>query len=169
MSRRGRVGEQTIEMTKTVALDTCRSSQIEICYEMSELPVGEEIQFAVELNFASMAAGQPDRYFYDSEGQQLGPLETIQQLPTGNRIGLVDEWLGIDVGIELSEAAEFWTFPIQTVSQSEGGFELVHQSSVVVPWWRFMVDDSQKWSCTFSVNIDTSAASARQLTSIAMR
>ncbi len=169
MSRQGRIGDHRIQMTKTVALDTNRSSQIEVHYEMSDLPVGEDIQFAVELNFASMAAGQPDRYFYDSEGQRLGPLETVLELPAGDRIGLVDEWLGIDVGIEVSEPAKIWTFPIQTVSQSEGGFELVHQSSVVVPFWRFVADESGQWGCTFSLNVDTSAAYARQLTSISIR
>ena len=43
-----------------------------------------------------------------------------------DRIGLVDEWLGLDVSLAASKVGGFWAFPIQTVSQSEGGFELVH-------------------------------------------
>ena len=50
-------------------------------------------------------------------------------------LGLCDEWLGIDVALKTSRPTDFWTFPIETVSQSEGGFELVHQSTVVQPHW----------------------------------
>ncbi len=168
MSRKGRIGEHVAELRKTISLDTNNSSQIEIQYELSGLPVGEEIHFAVEFNFAGMAAGQPDRYFYDSRGQQVGPLESILELSSGDRIGLADEWLGIDVALEFSTPAEVWTFPIQTVSQSEGGFELVHQSSTVVPFWKFVVDNSQAWSSTLLLNVDTSAAYARSLSTLSM-
>lgn len=169
MSREGRIGDEWAHVTKTVALETQNPSQIEIHYEMADLPIGQEIQFGVEFNFSSMAAGQSDRYFYDDTGQQLGPLETIQQVPTSERIGLVDEWQGIDIGLDISQPTEIWTFPIQTVSQSEGGFELVHQSSAVVPVWRFVVDESQRWSVKILLNVDTSAAHARSLMSMAAR
>jgi 4-alpha-glucanotransferase len=44
-------------------------------------------------------------------------------------LNLVDEWLGIDVRLAFNSAhGPLWTFPVETVSQSEGGFELVHQS-----------------------------------------
>ena len=39
-------------------------------------------------------------------------------------------------------SSSVWTFPIATVSQSEGGFELVHQSSAVIPHWEFTPDES---------------------------
>ena len=59
--------------------------------------------------------------------------------------------------------AGIWTFPIQTVSQSEGGFELVHQSCAVVPHWEFIADESGQWSVRIDLSIDTSAAQAKQL------
>ncbi|MEO1973227.1 MAG: alpha-amylase/4-alpha-glucanotransferase domain-containing protein, partial [Pirellulaceae bacterium] len=51
-----------------------------------------------------------------------------------------------------------WTYPIETVSQSEGGFELVHQSVVVQPHWWVRPDPEGKWSVTVDLQIDTSAA-----------
>ena len=167
MSREGRVGEQWVHVEKTVALEAEQGNQLEITYRLSQLPQGVPFHFAVEFNFAAMAAGADDRYFYNSHGERLGPLETIQSLPAGPRIGVVDEWLGVDCSLELTQQAEFWTFPIQTVSQSEGGFELVHQSSVVVPHWRFTADQNGCWQVRMQLTVDTSMAQARALAEMA--
>jgi len=91
--------------------------------------------FGVEFHFAGMPAGLEDRYFYAEQSRKLGPLESCLDLQEAGLIGLVDEWLGIDVALSLSQPGGIWTFPIQTVSNSEGGFELVHQSTAVVPHW----------------------------------
>lgn len=168
MTRQGRVGDHWIDMTKTVALDAANGGQLEVSYHLSGFPSGERVHFAVEFNFSSMAAGADDRYFYSATGRQLGQLQTIQSLEESNRIGLVDEWLGLDVSLDFTNPAEIWTFPIQTVSQSEGGFELVHQSSVVVPHWEFMADERGQWSTRIQLNIDTSVAQARELAELSL-
>ena len=54
-----------------------------------------------------------------------------------------------------------WTFPIETVSQSEAGFELVHQSVVVQPHWYIQAGRDGRWSTTMTLAIDTSAAEKR--------
>lgn len=167
MTRQGRMGEHWIQLTKTVSLDSDRSGQLEFHYALEQLPEAETIQFGVEFNFSSLPAGQPDRYFYNCDGEQIGTLETVLQLPAGDRIGVVDEWLGVDVSLEVSQPAEFWTFPIQTVSQSEGGFELVHQNTTIVPNWQFTVGPSRRWETTIRMNVDTSAAHARRLATLA--
>ena len=74
---------------------------------------------------------------------------------------LCDEWLGIDVGLTTSRPTHFWTFPIETVSQSEGGFELVHQSTVVQPHWFVTGDRDGRWSVTMQLELDTSRAEGR--------
>ena len=63
-------------------------------------------------------------------------------------LGLVDEWLGIDVHLSANRPTGFWTFPVETVSQSEGGFELVHQSVVVQPHWLIRGDAEGRWAVT---------------------
>lgn len=163
LTREGQMGPYRVRVTKTIGLDIARGGRLEINYDLENLPPEVPIHFAVEFNFAGMAAGASDRYYYDAEGRQLGQLEAVQNLPAGDRIGLIDEWLGLDTAVETSEPAEFWTFPIQTISQSEGGFELVHQSSVVVPHWQFVSPADGRWSTQLSLCIDTSAAQARQL------
>ena len=49
----------------------------------------------------------------------------------------------------------------ETVSQSEGGFELVHQSTVVQPHWFVTGDRDGRWSVTMQLDLDTSRAEGR--------
>ena len=77
-------------------------------------------------------------------------------------MGLVDEWLGIDVRMQASRPTHFWTFPIETVSNSEGGFELVHQSVVVHPHWLVTADAEGRWTTTLTLSLDTNRAERRQ-------
>lgn len=163
LTRTGQVGTSTAKVTKTIALDSSASGELDVRYELEGLTPGEPIHFAVEWNFAALASGADDRYFYDNIGQQRGRLDTVQVLPECERIGLVDEWLGIDVALDCSQTGDIWTFPIQTVSQSEGGFELVHQSACVVPNWHFTAPDDGRWSVQLKMSVDTSVAQARLL------
>ncbi|GAB4156996.1 MAG: DUF1926 domain-containing protein [Planctomycetaceae bacterium] len=163
MSRLGRVGPYDVRVTKTVSLDVAQPGCLEIHYELENMPANFPFHFAVEFNFAGVAAGQDDRYYYDESGKKLGQLQTLHQLSQFERVGLIDEWLGLDVGLETSVPAEMWIFPIETISQSEGGFEAVHQSCAMVPHWEFLVPQDGRWSTTLKLTIDTSAAQAREL------
>ena len=138
LARDGLAGPHRLRVEKSIALDASAGGVLQIRYDLSNLPPGERFHFAVEFNFAGLAAGASDRYYYDANGRQLGQLESVLALSQMERIGLIDEWLGVDISLEPSIPTDVWTFPIQTVSQSEGGFELVHQSSAVVPHWNFI-------------------------------
>jgi alpha-amylase len=82
-------------------------------------------------------------------------------LPNADRIGLVDEWRGLDVSLALSRRGRIGAFPIQTVSQSEGGFELVHQSTVVMLQWSVQPDEQGRWEVTLSLKLDVARAMSR--------
>ena len=163
MTRLGHVGQHQIQVSKTVALDVEHPGELEIAYQLDQLPAGETLHFGIEFNFAGLAAGASDRYYYDARGRQLGQLEAVQDLPPCDRLGLVDEWLGEDISVELSKPAAFWTLPIETISQSEGGFEAVHQSSCVIPHWKIQPTADGQWSVHIKLTVDTSAAQARKL------
>ena len=57
-------------------------------------------------------------------------------------------------------------FRSKRVSQSEGGFELVHQSVVVLPHWLVEADADGRWSVTMNLSIDTSLAESRHEQSV---
>ncbi|MGD9127439.1 MAG: DUF1926 domain-containing protein [Planctomycetia bacterium] len=158
LTRQGVVYDNTpIRITKGISLAE-GSSTLEIAYLLEDLPQGSSFHFASEFNFAGMPAGADDRYFHDLDGNQLGQLGTKLDLNSVNGLGLVDEWLGLGVELGASRETNFWTFPIETVSQSEGGFELVHQSVVVLPHWHVTPDAEGRWSVTLRLGVDTSRA-----------
>jgi alpha-amylase len=166
MQGRGDIGGADVTVEKSVTISQTQPNDIRIQYQLQGLPRDVPLHFASEFNFATMPGGASDRYFYDTTGTQLGTLDSQQQLDASDRIGLVDEWQGLDVSLELSAPAGIWTFPIETISQSESGFELVHQSVAVVPHWEFVAADDGKWSAEIRLILDTSLARARQLAQI---
>ncbi len=82
-----------------------------------------------------MPAGADDRFFYSGHADRLGQLGTQLDLSQCRFIGLIDQYLNLDVQLAWSRPTSLWTFPIETVSQSEAGFELVHQSVCLMPHW----------------------------------
>ena len=110
------------------------------------------------MNFAGMPASAEGRNFLDIDGAILGQLGTKLDLQNVFGLGLTDDWLKLDVGLKMSRPTNFWTFPIESVSQSEGGFELIHQSVVVMPHWRVEADKEGRWSVTMQMSLDTSRA-----------
>lgn len=160
LAAEGQVDGQSVRITKGLTLDA-GAAALEIAYVLENLPAGRPLHFAVELNFAGLPDGADDRYFYTAGRQRLGRLGAQLDLAEIRELGLVDEWLGIDVGLALSRPSGVWTFPIQSVSQSEGGFELVHQSTVVMPHWLVQPDAQGRWTVKLVLALDTSRAEAR--------
>ncbi|MEN0110719.1 MAG: alpha-amylase/4-alpha-glucanotransferase domain-containing protein, partial [Planctomycetota bacterium] len=134
---------------------------LEVAYLLEGLPTDRPIHFATELNLAGLPAGADDRYFATAEGDGLAGLDAPQDLVDRDALHLVDGWLGIDVGLSADRPTSFWAYPISTVSQSEGGFELVNQSVAVVPHWILQGDTDGRWSVTLRVSVDTSVAEER--------
>ena len=143
MQRTGNVFGQEISISKGVTLES-GSNEIQIAYMIEGLPADFECHFGIEMNFAGMPDGQDDRYFKNASGI-LGQLGTILDLPSEAGLHLVDRWLGLDVSLTFDEPAALWTFPIHSVSQSESGFELVHQSVVLQPHWIVKGDANGRW------------------------
>lgn len=158
--RDGRVDNQTIRITKGITLEA-KSSVLEISYLLEGLSPHDRLRFGVELNFAGLPSGADDRYFYQGDQQRLGQLGSQLSLDNAFELGLADEWLGMQVHVSTNRPTNFWTFPIETVSQSEGGFELVHQSVMVQPNWVVEPDADGRWSVTLKLDLNTSWAESR--------
>jgi alpha-amylase len=160
LSRLGRVRGREVRITKGITLAS-GSSALEIAYLLENLPADAPLHFAIELNFAGLPAGADDRYFHDGRGNRLGQLGHQLDLNEVQALNLVDEWLGIDVSLTFNRPTALWTFPVETVSQSEGGFELVHQSVCVQPHWLLIPDEDGRWSMTFQLTANTALAQQR--------
>ena len=160
LTRQGNVHGRTIQITKGISLNI-DESVLEIAYLVENIPSDVTMLFAPELNFSGLPSGADDRYFRTAEGQSIGQLGTQLDLHDATDLGLVDQWLGIDLGLSFDRPTSIWTYPVETVSQSEGGFELVHQSVAVVPHWSLVPDLNGRWSVTMRLAVDTSMAESR--------
>jgi alpha-amylase len=160
MTREGNAWGVPLKITKGFAMES-GSGVLDIAYLIEGIPQGRSFHFATEFNLAGLPSGADDRYFHDGRFNRMGQLGTQLDLDATRAISLVDEWLGIDVGFRFSEPSRLWTFPIETVSQSEGGFELVHQSVCVMPHWIVTGDAQGRWSITMQLAVDTSQAESR--------
>ena len=161
LTRLGRVGQHEVRVTKGVTL-AAGSAALEIVYLLENLPPEVPFHFGVEMNFAGLPSGADNRYFHNGFGNRLGQLGTQLNLNDVEALGMVDEWLGIDVSLKASRPTNLWTFPIETVSQSEGGFELVHQSIAVIPHWQVRGDAAGRWSLTLLLTASTALAESRR-------
>jgi alpha-amylase/alpha-mannosidase (GH57 family) len=141
-----------LRVSKTFSLRS-GSSVLEFVYEL-ESQAGEmlDLWFGVEFCFSLSAGDAPDRYYQcdgttiqDRRLMSMGSIESVASM------SLVDEWLGVEVKLSLSQPSRVWRFPIETVSLSEAGFERVYQGSVVFPNWNIHLE--KKWNSSFVLDL----------------
>ncbi|TWU56741.1 Alpha-amylase 1 [Rubripirellula tenax] len=160
MRRDGNAWGIPVTITKAVTM-VAGSDRLSIAYLLENLPQDRPLHFAIEMNFAGMPSGADDRYFSNRNGKRLGQLGQSLDLQDVHELNLSDRWLGLDVALEIDRPSGIWAFPIETVSQSEAGFELVHQSVCVQPHWIATPDADGRWSVKIEM-----AATCEQATTI---
>jgi alpha-amylase len=111
--------------------------------------------FGSEFNFSLLAGNAPDRY-YEIPGHILDKrnLASIGETSNVDRVSLVDEWLKLKATLLFSQPAILWRAPVETVSQSEAGFERVYQSSMVMPLWSISLAPGKAWKTEIRVRIE---------------
>jgi alpha-amylase len=94
-------------------------------------------RFAAETLFCLLAGNAHDRYLlWEENGEaRRDILASRGAMPGDTDVALVDEWLRFRAVVSASGNAETWRDAIETVSQSEGGYERVYQGTVVAPVW----------------------------------
>jgi len=102
----------------------------------------------VVVNF--LAPSAPDRYC--ESGGQRHPLNWCGAVPS-SELRVIDEWQKVGVTLAAKDAREFWICPIETVSESEEGFERIYQGSKIVTVWPVKISSGQEWQgrLTFKV------------------
>lgn len=152
MQRDGNAWGVPLQVSKALTFEA-GSSTLKVAYQIDGLPAGRPFHFASEWNFAGMPSGADDRFFYGSDGNRLGQLGASLNLSDKTQLGLIDQWLSLDVQLLFDTPTNIWAFPIETVSQSEGGYELVHQSVCVIPHWTVIGDSQGRWATEMEIAI----------------
>ena len=157
MERPGLAAGHSIKLKKTIEL-VAGVRGMSVHYELDNLPAGVGLHFAVEINLAAMAGHAPDRYFADQSGTKLGLLDALLDVPHVRGLSVCDQWLDLAVGLTWSNPAGLWCFPIETVSQSDGGVERVYQSSAIIPHWNVVADERGRWDVWIRWSFDRTTA-----------
>jgi 4-alpha-glucanotransferase len=158
MERTGNVAGRGVKVTKELTL---RSAVAEVCIIYTIKNLGSDVlntSFGSEFNFTLLAGNSHDRY-YDIPGHILEKrnLASIGETENVGQVSLVDEWQNLSVTLTFSKPALLWRAPVETVSQSEAGFERVFQSSMVMPVWNISLQPKASWESRIAITIHNAA------------
>jgi len=141
MLRRGRWNGAVVQIAKRVILGNGADFEVQYSLELiesaktGEAAVEAEGFFGIEMNYNLLAGNAHDRYFFHEHSLNAGPLATEADFGVLSFAGVKDEWMNVALTLHVSNPARFIVAPVKTVSQSEGGFESVYQSSTVLVQW----------------------------------
>ena len=107
-----------------------------------EAPGTASVHVGLEMVLNFLAPSAPDRYF-ESDGKRF-PLRWSQAIP-GEELHVVDEWQRVEVALEAPAVRCFWIAPIETVSESEDGFERIYQGSQIMAVWPIELPRGAEW------------------------
>ncbi|OGW00852.1 MAG: hypothetical protein A2889_00020 [Nitrospinae bacterium RIFCSPLOWO2_01_FULL_39_10] len=100
-----------------------------------------DIWFGIEFNLTLLAGDNELRYYISKDshhGKETGKrvLNSVGEISDTKLFGMKDEWNRFQVILSFGEPASLWYFPIETVSQSEDGFEKTYQGSAILAHWK---------------------------------
>jgi hypothetical protein len=96
-------------------------------------PIDRAVMVGIETVVNLLAPSQDDRFFEAAAGPQN--LRFSGELP-GPILHMQDGWQKLRITLHAPGTDNFWIAPIETVSESEEGFERVYQGSQILARWR---------------------------------
>ena len=125
--------ERGLRIAKTVSIGGSRTEPT-LRVEVDVLNEGRETVeaiLAVEFNLMLLGGGHNPSAWYEIDGERLPHDERRTASGIGG-LRAANEQLGVVIETTLGAPADAWIAPIETVSNSEAGFELVYQGSALV-------------------------------------
>lgn len=95
----------------------------------SESPPVFPLRYGLEFSIGEIAGTEKDRHMtFTPQGivKRLGEQGTLEAV---EGIRIVDGWRGLVIDITFAPAVTLWHHPVETVSQSEGGVEMLYQGT----------------------------------------
>lgn len=134
----------TSEVSNSAWRLECQSSLL------TQHPCPAPLALGIELVFNLLAPDAPDRYFLANAMRR--PLEFKGEIGAP-RLALVDEWQRVKILLDAQPQPRWWIVPIETISQSEAGFERVYQGSAILAVWKIEPPNWRNVACLLRVEI----------------
>jgi alpha-amylase/alpha-mannosidase (GH57 family) len=113
-------------------------------------PGAASVYVGIETIVNFLAPSAPDRYF-ESGGQRY-PLRWAAAVPA-SQLRVVDEWQRVAATVSAPGARDFWIAPIETVSESEEGFERIYQGSQIIAVWPVDLAPGAEWKGRLALKV----------------
>ncbi|MBI5955616.1 MAG: DUF1926 domain-containing protein [Chloroflexi bacterium] len=146
---------QPLSIEKVISIEA-DSGRFQVLYQLHN-PGSQAIGvvFGVEMSFNLLGGGGNSAAFYQVPGRELedqhldskGGLDGVSEIRLGN------QHLGLLLEAAWSQSAGLWRFPIETISNSEAGFERVYQGSCLLPHWHLSLAPGQTWRTQITLSV----------------
>jgi len=106
-----------------------------------------DARLGVEWALTMLGGGGNPEAWWEVAGERdghdgTGAKPAVEQIAQGN------SWLGLSVETSVGPAADAWHASIETISNSEAGFERVYQGSALLLSWPVSIPPGGSWSAT---------------------
>ncbi len=163
LSRAGVALGQPLTVTRTIRLGGDRlqpTLDVELEVEHRGTAV-IETRLGIELSLHLLGGGGNPAAWYEVNGERSahdgsGQAAAVPTISYGN------DWVGISIRAELEPAADAWWSPIDTISNSESGFERVYQGSALLVSWlvRLSPGERRRFAIRHEVTVTRDRAAA---------
>lgn len=106
-------------------------------------PLDRAVILGIESIVNLLAPTEGNRFFETPDGPKN--LRFSGELP-GPILKMEDGWQKVRIALHAPGTDNFWIAPIETVSESEEGFERVYQGSQILGVWDAALDPAKAWS-----------------------
>jgi alpha-amylase len=136
LSHQGVIEGLPVELTKKVILGA-GDFDLRTLYRLKNFG-SKELEFLLmtEWNLTLLAGDAPDRNYFVKGSELSSPrLNSVGMEENVTEFGMRDGWLKLEINFQSEKPGHFWRYPVETISQSEGGFEKVYQGSCLLLGW----------------------------------
>jgi len=134
---------QPLRIEKTVVLSAGQLA-LDVSYQLTN--IGDEsilARFGIETNWG-IAGGDGPQAYSVWPGGDLVRFNALHSVESAAEVGLIHEWYG-RVILTTDRPASWWQFPIETISNSEAGFERIYQGTSVTCHWPLELEPDEVW------------------------
>jgi 4-alpha-glucanotransferase len=143
-----------LEKKVTMAFD---SQTLEISYKFTNQSSSKiEAVFGSEWNFNLLGGGHNEAAYYRVVGQELADahLDSRGEIDGVQQLSLVNEQLKIGIRLKLDRRLTVWRFPVESISNSEGGVESVYQASCIIVLLPLSIEAGKATEFHYSWNVE---------------
>jgi alpha-amylase len=117
-------------------------------------PVAFEL--AVEWNVNLLGGGHNPAAWYETQDGARSPHDAAGELAAASALAFGNDFEGVRVAATVEPAARMTWYPVETVSNSESGFERAYQGSSLLFRWLVALDPGERQTRTVHFKVDQS-------------